>query len=234
VLYGERIYVGYRWYDTTARDVAFPFGFGLSYSTFDYSDPRVTLDDPAVAHVDVEVTVTNTGTRAGATYSCTTSDPAPSQVDRPARELRAFKKVYLAAGESTTVRFELDHRSFAYWSVATGWTVDSGDHTVEIGASSRDIRASMRVGFDLPAVLAPLKADSTLAEWSAHPLGAPVLQGLFDQSGGTPAELQDPELALIIGAMPLAGVISISAGVDGHSVVAQLLAAVDRLQDPPQ
>lgn len=230
VLYGERIYVGYRWYDTTRRDVAFPFGFGLSYTSFMYSDLRVAVPDPSVARATAEVTITNTGTRAGSDVVQLYVAPSASPVDRPVRELRAFEKVHLAPGESTTVSLELDERSFARWSPATGWTVDPGEHVVEIGASSRDIRERATIHLDVPAAPTPLKADSTLGEWQAHPIGAHVLQGLFDQFGGTPAELQNPELLVIVSAMPLAGVISISAGVDGRGVVAQLLSEVERVQ----
>jgi beta-glucosidase len=230
VLYGERIYVGYRWYDTTRRDVAFPFGYGLSYTSFSYSDLRVAVPDPSVARATAEVTVTNTGTRNGSDVVQLYVAPPASPADRPVRELRAFEKVHLAPGESTTVRLELDERSFARWSPATGWTVDPGEHVVEIGASSRDIRERATIHLDVPAAPTPLKADSTLGEWQAHPIGAHVLQGLFDQFGGTPAELQNPELLVIVSAMPLAGVISISAGVDGRGVVAQLLGEVERVQ----
>lgn len=225
VIYGERIYVGYRWYDTTDREVSFPFGHGLSYTSFDYSELRVVVPDASVAEVSAEVTVTNTGARSGSDvvqiYVC-----APgSSTDRPRRELRAFGKVHLAPGESTTLSFDLGARAFAYWS-SVGWTVEPGKYGIEVGASSRDIREKATITLAVPAVPVPLRADSTLHEWTTHPLGGPVLQGFFDHVGGTPPEFADPELLVIIGSMPLASLLGISAGVDGHAVVGNLLQTV--------
>ncbi|CAM5278046.1 glycoside hydrolase family 3 C-terminal domain-containing protein [Streptomyces atroolivaceus] len=227
VLYGERVYVGYRWYDTTERAVAFPFGFGLSYTSFSYSDLRVTVTDPSVARVTAEVTVTNTGSRPGSdVVQIYVSAPA-SRTDRPHRELRAFRKVHLGPGESTTVALTLGHRAFAYWS-STGWRVDPGEYRIEAAASSRDIRDMATIVLEVPAVATPLRADSTLDEWKAHPVGGPVLQGLFDLIGGTPPELTDPHLLVMIGPMPLANLIAIAAGVDGRETVAHLLHEVDQ------
>lgn len=226
VLYGERIYVGYRWYDTTDRDVAFPFGFGLSYTSFAYADLRVTVPDPAVAHATVQLAVTNTGQRAGSDVVQLYVAAESPRVDRPRRELKAFSKVHLESGETTTVSFDLDARAFAYWS-ATGWTVDPGAYGIEIGASSRDIRQNATIHLEVQDRPSPLHSESNLTEWMEHPVGSAVLQGMFDQMGGTPAEFTDPELLMLIGSMPLASIISINAGVDGRETVAGLLQYVE-------
>jgi beta-glucosidase len=227
VLYGERVYVGYRWYDTTARDVAFPFGHGLSYTSFDYSDLRVDLPDPAVARASATLTVTNTGSRAGSDVVQLYIAPLAPHIDRPVRELKAFRKVFLQPGESTTVTFELDERSFAYWS-RTGWTVDPGEYRFDVGSSSRDIHLQATHRLDVAAVSAPLRADSTLREWMDHPVGGAVLQGMFAQIGGTPPEFANPELLMLMGSMPLASIVSISTGTDGSVVVQGLLAEVEK------
>src|SRR3954452_9718007 len=115
VRYGEGVMVGYRHYSTVGRPVRYPFGHGLSYTTFETSDLQVRTTGAAGA--TVTLTVTNTGERAGRhvvqVYVATTAGP----VRRPARELRAFTKVSLGPGESTSLAFELDRRAFAYWDV---------------------------------------------------------------------------------------------------------------------
>jgi beta-glucosidase len=166
VVYGERLYVGYRWYDTVGRDVAYPFGHGLGYTTFGYSDAIVTVADPTVAAAVVEVTVTNTGERAGAeVVQVYVADPVAG-VDRPQHELRAFTKVRLAAGESRRVRLELDERAFAFWSSQSpkGWRVEPGEFVVEIGASSRDLRHTESITLDVAVPPVVLGAESTYEE----------------------------------------------------------------------
>ncbi len=155
-----------------------------------------------------------------------------ARVDRPRRELKAFRKEHLAPGESTTITFELDQRAFAHWS-STGWTTSSGEYVIEVGASSRDVIERATVHFEIPAASAPLRADSTLDEWNAHSVGRPVLQSLFDQFGGTPSELVDPQLRAMAGPMPLARIISIAAGIDGNAIVSNLLTEVEQRTPSP-
>jgi len=138
--YGEDIYVGYRYYDKKKMAVRFPFGHGLSYTTFAYDNLQLsTKVSDLSADVEVSVDITNTGDAAGAEtvqlyVGC-------SQPDRPVRELKGFGKVFLNPGETGTVRFRLNMRSFAYYHEAAGcWHVRNGMYTVDIGASSRDIR----------------------------------------------------------------------------------------------
>jgi beta-glucosidase len=226
VLYGERIYVGYRWYDATEREVAFPFGFGLTYTTFEYSDLHVHVPNPSVAAATVEVTVTNTGPRAGSEVVQAYVSDAESDIDRPLRELKAFRKVHLAPGESRRVKFELDERAFAYWG-REGWTVDPGDFGIEIGASSRDIRQRASITFSVPAPARQLRNDSTFDEWMAHPVGRLALQTLLDQLGDAAAPLMDPDTIKLIASMPLANIVSMAGGADGRIVVAELLGQVD-------
>ena len=227
VRYGERVYVGYRWYDTVDRDVAYPFGFGLTYTSFAYSDLQVDVPDPTIASATVSIAVTNTGRREGSEVVQVYIAPPDDSRDRPRRELRGFRKVHLAPGASTTVEIDLGERAFSYWS-PTGWRVDPGEYRIEVGASSRDIRHSRPIRLATAPEPSPLRSDSTLDDWTTHPVGRLVLQGLFDQIGGTPPELADPQMLVMIGPMPLAGIISIAAGVDGRAAVAQLLATVEQ------
>ncbi|KAL7710346.1 glycoside hydrolase family 3 [Lotmaria passim] len=148
VTYCERIYVGYRYYDTVEMPVLFPFGHGLSYTTFEYSAPRVAK----AAYVDnedvhAEVTVTNTGKVAGSEVVQLYVRDVKSSIDRPEKELKGFEKVHLAPGESKTVKFTLDRRAFAYYDVARkDWVVEEGDFELLFASSSRDVRADVLLG----------------------------------------------------------------------------------------
>lgn len=141
VTYREGLMVGYRHYDTHAVAPLFPFGHGLSYTAFDWSDLRIeTVSGGDDLRVRVRCTVRNTGDRAGAeVVQCYVADPECS-VPRPAKELKAFRKVFLRAGESTEVAMELDRRSFAFWLPGQGWVVEPGRFRILLAASAGDIR----------------------------------------------------------------------------------------------
>ena len=132
--YREGIFVGYRYFQTAHVPVAFPFGFGLSYTTFAYSDLTAT-------ERGVTFTVANTGTVAGAEVAQLYVAKPEHEVFRPEQELRGFAKVELAPGESRRVTIELDERAFSYFNVATNrWEVEGGTYELRVGASSEDIR----------------------------------------------------------------------------------------------
>jgi beta-glucosidase len=137
----EGIYVGYRWYDKKKIAPAFPFGFGLSYTTFAFKNAQV---QPVGARADdrftVSVDVTNTGSREGAEVVQLYVRPPASSVDRPVQELKAFARVDLQPGETKHVTLPLDKHSFATYSEASSsWQVPAGDYTLAIGSSSRNI-----------------------------------------------------------------------------------------------
>ncbi|GAB3285847.1 glycoside hydrolase family 3 C-terminal domain-containing protein [Kineosporia babensis] len=227
VHYGERIYVGYRWYDTTRREVAFPFGHGLGYTTFEYTDATVTVADASVAAAVVEVTVTNQGTRTGTdVVQVYVGDPVAG-VDRPQHELRAFAKVRLNPGESQRVRLELGERAFAYWSKA-GWLVEPGEYTVEIGASSRDIRATRSITLDVPVSTPDLDKESTFEEWLAHPQGTDVLEKFLTDLGPAGAMFRDPEARKLLGSMPMRSLVSFSGYTDIDGTINGLLTGVNK------
>jgi beta-glucosidase len=140
--YAEGIYVGYRYFDTKNVEPLFPFGFGLSYTTFAYSDLKVTSErvsgkEPTV----VSLKVRNAGTRAGAEVVQLYVHDGHSHIDRPLRELKGFQRVELKPGESKTVDFKLDRAAFSYWSPdKKDWMAEPGRFEIQAGASSRDIR----------------------------------------------------------------------------------------------
>lgn len=139
VQYREGLYVGYRYYQTAGVPVAFPFGHGLSYTQFAYSDLH------ADAH-SATLTVTNTGDRAGAEIVQLYVTKPNAEIFRPAQELKAFAKVQLAAGESKTVTLMLDDKAFRYWNTRTdSWEVEGGTYELRVGASSADIRLTAAV-----------------------------------------------------------------------------------------
>ncbi|PWU06544.1 MAG: glycosyl hydrolase [Verrucomicrobia bacterium] len=140
VHYDEGIYVGYRYFDTKNVEPQFPFGFGLSYTTFEYSDLKVTRGTNK-SPGEVSVTIRNTGKREGAEVAQLYVHDGHSKIDRPAHELKGFRRVELKPGESQTIEFDLDHSAFEYWNPATKqWTLDPGTFEIQVGASSRDIR----------------------------------------------------------------------------------------------
>lgn len=145
VQYREGIWVGYRYFDSVKKPVLFPFGHGLSYTSFSYSDLVIDAEQPLTAtnthSLSVGVTVTNTGDRDGAeVVQLYLGQQAPS-VPRPEKALRAYKKVFLKAGESQHLNFTLDYRAFAFWDVSKNdWVAESDWYTLYVGASVADIR----------------------------------------------------------------------------------------------
>ena len=205
VRYGEGIYVGYRGYDASAVDVAFPFGFGLSYTTFALSDLAVQTSGSAQGgdfSASVQVTVTNTGARAGSEVVQVYVRDPQSCVGRPVRELKGFAKVHLEAGASQTVTIRLDQRAFSFWSELLGrWVVEAGDFVVEVGSHSRDLPLSHTISVDAPSIAAPLTADSTLHEWAQDPVGRELLAEAV--AAGEPDPLSEEELVKVVGTMPM-------------------------------
>ena len=134
VEYREGLYVGYRYYQTAGVKPAFPFGYGLSYTTFEYSGLKAD-------ETGVTLTVTNTGSAAGAEIVQLYVAKPDAKVFRPEQELKGFAKVSLAPGESKTVAIALDDKAFRYWNVKTNaWEVEGGSYQLRVGASSVDIR----------------------------------------------------------------------------------------------
>jgi beta-glucosidase len=205
VRYGEGLFIGYRGYDKLGQDVAFPFGFGLSYTTFALSHLRVatrgSVADGTFA-ATVTVTVSNTGPADGAEVVQVYVRDVASSVARPVRELKGFAKVFLAAGESRQVSIELDRRAFAFWSPRhADWVVEAGDFAIEVGRHSRHLPLTETVAIEAPSLAAPLTRDSTLQEWLADPIGRQLLE--TEVKNGQPDTVLSDELVHVIGTMPM-------------------------------
>ncbi|MET0853638.1 MAG: glycoside hydrolase family 3 C-terminal domain-containing protein [Microterricola sp.] len=204
VRYGEGLFVGYRWYDARKIAVQYPFGHGLSYTSFAYSGLELTADE---AGITATVTVTNTGARDGREIVQLYTGLAASSVQRAPQELKGFASVALAAGESRTVSITARREDLTYWDTRIDkWILESGEYTVAVGASSRDIRESGTVTVEGDAVLLPLGPDTSLGEMMADPIAGPILmQGLAASFGGgdAAAGAGAEEIFKMIGSLPI-------------------------------
>lgn len=142
VQYRESIFIGYRYYDKVERNVRFPFGFGLSYTSFEYSDIKLKKKNLTKGEgAKVTFTIKNTGDVAGSEIAQVYVAKPESKIFRAPKELKGFVKIHLEPGEEKKVAVELDDRAFAFWNTATeDWCVESGEYKILVGASSRDIR----------------------------------------------------------------------------------------------
>ena len=144
VQYRESIYVGYRYYDTVKKAVTFPFGYGLSYTTFEYSNLTVEASEPYLYRVRLDVT--NTGKEAGAEIVQLYVHCNSSSIFRAEKELKGFAKIFLKAGESGSIEITLDKRSFSYYNTkAKDWCIEGGSYQLLIGSSSTELRMSTEV-----------------------------------------------------------------------------------------
>ena len=142
VQYRESIFIGYRYYDKVERNVRFPFGFGLSYTSFEYSDIKLKKKNLTKGEgAKVTFTIKNTGDVAGSEIAQVYVAKPESKIFRAPKELKGFVKIHLEPGEEKKVSVDLDDRAFAFWNTATeDWCVESGEYKILVGASSRDIR----------------------------------------------------------------------------------------------
>ena len=225
-VYAEGVFVGYRYYDKKRIDVLFPFGYGLSYTSFAYSDlvlDRESMRDDEDLHVSVNVT--NTGDVPGKEVVQLYVADRESSVFRPVRELRGFEKVFLNPGETRTVSFTLGKRAFAYWDTTLhDWYVESGSFAVQIGRSSREIVLEKEVEVESTTVRHdPITVNTIMMDLMRNPEAAaklkPVLdslQGTFEgeqESSDAAQEAVSSEMAAaMMKYMPLRGLVSFSDG----------------------
>jgi beta-glucosidase len=184
VHYGEGLFIGYRYYDVKEMPVLFPFGYGLSYTTFEYSNPKASATSfKDVDGLTVSVDVTNTGAMAGREIVQVYVHDQKSGLVRPPKELKGFVKVELQPGETKTVSINLDLRAFAFYhSEYKQWITEDGEFDILIGASSADTRCTLTVTLEstisLPCIL---DEESTIREWIADPRGKVVLEPEYAQ-----------------------------------------------------
>ncbi|GAB3191223.1 glycoside hydrolase family 3 C-terminal domain-containing protein [Nesterenkonia suensis] len=180
VRYSEGLFVGYRWYDARQLEVAFPFGHGLSYTSFDHTDLQVSSDDGGL---HLQITVTNTGDRSGREIVQAYVGRPGSAVARAPRELKGFAPVALDAGESRTVELSVARQDLAHWDVRLAdWVVEGGEHVVAVGASSRDLRQETTVEVRGDEVAIPLSEESTLGDALEHPVTGPLIRDSLQQA----------------------------------------------------
>lgn len=211
VRYGEGIHAGYRGFDARGQDVAYPFGFGLSYTTFAYGEASASTVDNGAGGIEVRVPVTNTGDRDGREVVQVYAGLPTSRVRRAPRELKGFANVAIAAGETVEVVVNIPREDLAYWDPWLGrWAVEGGGYVLAVGASSRDVRTTVTVHFDGDDTRRPLTAESTLGEWLEDPKGAEVLMGAWAAAtaGGDGADnrtsaLADPQVFMFLASLPL-------------------------------
>ncbi|MGY1773159.1 glycoside hydrolase family 3 C-terminal domain-containing protein [Blastococcus sp. SYSU D00813] len=200
--YSEGLFVGHRWYDARGIDVTFPFGHGLSYTTFEVGGLRLTAADEGVT---ATVTVTNTGDRAGREVVQFYVGVPGSAVQRPVRELKGFAGVTLEPGESREVTVLLRRADLEHWHPkAQRWVLEPGEYAVWAGVSSRDLRATATVAVAGEEVRLPVTDETTLGELMADPEAAasiaPML-GAFGQAGD--GEVLGMDMARMLGSIPL-------------------------------
>ena len=209
VLYGERIYVGYRHHDSVSRDLAYPFGHGLSYTSFEYDNFQANVVDEAL---EVRLRVTNSGTRDGAEVVQFYSAPPASGEDRPSHELVGFEKVLVEAGGSVMVTSRIPLSDLDYWSSRSRqWVRATGAYTIQAAASSRDVRATVRIELAGTEIASPLTLDSAMGEWFADADGSVALKEMMSQFATQGAgEWDDATLPLVL-PMPLRTILPMAA-----------------------
>ncbi len=238
--YREGVFVGYRYYDKKEAEVLFPFGHGLSYTSFAFSDlklDKTEMDDTDTLNVSVRVK--NTGSRAGKTvvqlYVC---DKQSTSI-RPIRELKGFEKTALAPGEEKEVRFTLDKRAFAYWNTEIhDWHVETGEFFIEIGASSRDIvlaeTVTVRSTVELPrrydenSIFMDLLADPKAKE-KLRPMLEAMAKAFApsDNAGEAAQEAISEEMnAAMLNYMPLRSMVSFGSATGEQ--IEQIIAELNR------
>lgn len=219
VCYGEGIFIGYRWYDARKIQPLFPFGYGLSYTTFAYSAMNISARQMKdTENLKVTCKVKNTGNVAGKEIVQLYVHDLKARVPRPEKELKAFAKVSLRPGEEKKVTFNLGKRDFAYYSEpAKDWLVTNGDYEILIGASSRDIKLKELVNMTSTYTYT-LTGNSTFREWLEHPKGKVLLKPILDNmmkmmSGGKDSPVASADdMIEMLGDMPVNKLVDFSGG----------------------
>lgn len=196
VSYQEGIYVGYRYYDKKKMDVLFPFGYGLSYTSFQYSNARLSINGQSVStmpsvkakdtdQIQVSVDITNTGAVTGQEIVQLYVKNALCEESRPEKELKNFAKVSLEPGETKTITLELDQRSFAYYHTEIhDWFAPSGDYEILLAASSRDIRQKLSLHLESTTTIPFQVTDiSTCEDVSLFANEPAPLNAMLEKSG---------------------------------------------------
>ncbi|HEY5537408.1 MAG TPA: glycoside hydrolase family 3 C-terminal domain-containing protein [Acetobacterium sp.] len=231
VIYGESIFVGYRYYDYTKKKVRYPFGYGLSYSTFKYenieAEPLVL--DPEKT-IEVKCRVTNTGTVDGKEIVQLYTGKKNTQIIRPLRELRHYEKVFIPAGASVEVSFELSLDDFTYYNPSDKqWEYEGGEHEIYFGTSSRDLPIVNKTIIK-EATWRPLTQYSYLGDFEKSERGriiAKVLFAGFEAAMGLNFDENDAFFMAMIQGSPLRKLIEFSKGIFTEESIEKILDSVN-------
>ena len=241
VEYREGVFVGYRYYDKKKMDVLFPFGHGLSYTSFVYGNLKLDKEQMSDREtLMVSVDVTNTGTRKGKEVVQLYVAPLNGSIIRPVRELRGFDKIELNPGETKTVSFQLEKRAFAYYDMeAEDWTVESADYEIQIGKSSRDIVAAAKVHvestgkktrcYDRNTTFGDLMKDEKAMEIAGSLLKDMAVLGDAgeDALGESTAAMNDAMMMY----MPIRGAITFGQGNVSEEALEELIEKINQITD---
>jgi beta-glucosidase len=234
--YREGVFVGYRYYDKKKMDVLFPFGHGLSYTTFSYSNfkaDRVSMSDKDM--VEISLDVTNTGSVVGKEIVQIYVEPVQSKVIRPMRELREFAKIKLEAHETKTITFRLSNRAFSYYNTQINdWYAEPGEYLIYAAASSRDLREKLRIRIQSNTKL-PVVYDfnSTFGDILANPEAAGIIEPLLEEYRSkvvinnsddvAKAAISEQMGLAMFNYMPLRQVLSFASGVSSIDKIQKLI-----------
>jgi len=231
VIYGESIFVGYRYYDYTKKKVRYPFGYGLSYTTFKYENietKHLALEPKKT--IAVKCRVTNTGTMDGKEIVQLYTGKRNTQITRPLRELRHFKKIFIPAGASAEVSFDLSLDDFTYYNpTAKQWEYEGGEHEIYFGTSSRDLPI-VKIIIVKEATWRPLTQYAYLGDFEKSERGrivARVLFAGFEDAMGLNFDENDAFFMVMIQGSPLRKLIEFSKGIFTEESIEKILALVN-------
>ncbi|MGK7393652.1 MAG: glycoside hydrolase family 3 C-terminal domain-containing protein [Candidatus Cyclobacteriaceae bacterium M3_2C_046] len=235
--YGENLYVGYRYYDSKSIPTLFPFGYGLSYTTFDYDDLNVSnsnLKDNE--SLTVTFKLRNSGTRAGKEVVQLYLHDRESRLHRPYKELKGFAKVELTPDQTQIVSFTLDKEDFSYYDdAARQWIVESGEFDVLIGSSAENIRLVKTITIEATEPFyPPLTKYSPLKDWLSHPKGKPIADNILNSfkqmMGGANQESGDnfDMMMVFFLDMPMIKIANMSGGAFSEQMLNNLVRQVNQ------
>lgn len=237
-VYSEGVFVGYRYYNSKNKEVLFPFGHGLSYTEFTYSNLRVDRENIKDSeYVTVSIDITNSGAVYGKEVVQLYVSPKNSKIIRPVKELKAFDKIELEPGETKTVTFKLGERAFAYWETSIhDWYVEDLDYEISFGRSAIDSIVSTTIHVCSTKVLPKIYTlNSTIGEIMADPkakiimekaLGGVMGNPEVEEMSKTDSVVNDEMMAATMEGMPLRQLLSFVPGVK-KEMLQQLVAALN-------
>jgi len=241
VEYKEGVFVGYRYYDKKNIEPLFPFGFGLSYTNFEYSNLSVDKKEiKDTETVSVTVNVKNIGSTAGKEIVQLYIKDIESTMIRPEKELKGFEKVELQPGEEKTVNFTLNKRSFAYYNVELkDWHVETGEFEILVGKSSREIVLQDNVYIQSATIIRkPVHRNTLLGDIFADPILAPIAKGLMEKAlkdspfgSMTEGDSDASEMMdAMLNYMPLRALVNFSAGAFTEEMLSEIIGLLNDAQ----